>query len=44
MFRIENVRRQNGNYKVPLSVDEIQSLPPTELIALGKAPRLIGDD
>jgi len=41
MFRLPNVRRENGFFKVPLSVDEIQSLPVDELVELGKKPRFL---
>jgi hypothetical protein len=44
MLRIPNVRRENGNYKVPLTVDEIQRHSPAALVALGKEPRFLGDD
>ena len=41
MFRIPNVRRSNGRYKVPLTVDEIMSLPIQELFKLSESPRII---
>ena len=39
MFRIPNIKRMNGKYKVPLSVDEIIRAEAGDLIELGKAPR-----
>ena len=41
MFRIQNVKRDNGNYKIPLSLEEVRDLSPDELMELGKAPRQI---
>jgi hypothetical protein len=41
MFRIENVLRSNGRYKVPLTKDEFQFLPCNELLELTKSPRNI---
>lgn len=41
MFRIANVKRSNGFYKVPISLEELQRLTPEQLAALGKAPRQI---
>lgn len=41
MLRIANVKRRNGNYKVPLTLDEVQGCPTQELIAMGKSPRTI---
>ena len=41
MFRIPNVRRSNGRYKVPLTVDEIMRLPIQELFKLSESPRII---
>lgn len=39
MFRIANIRRENGRYKVPLTLDEIQSMTIAELWALSDSPR-----
>jgi Protein of unknown function (DUF3987) len=39
MFRIENVKRSNGRYKVPLTLDEVQSLPIETLWKLSENPR-----
>ena len=39
MFRIANVRRSNGRYKVPLSLDEIIRADAADLMELGKSPR-----
>ncbi len=41
MFRLPNVRRQNGRYKVPLSLEEVRDLPIEKLTELTKAPREI---
>ena len=41
MFRIENVKRNNGKHKVPLTLEEVRDLPYSELLALGDAPRSI---
>lgn len=38
-FRIANVRRKNGRYKVPLTFDEVQSLPIEDLWKFSDAPR-----
>jgi hypothetical protein len=43
MFRIPNVRRSNGRYKVPLTVDEVTNLSIHELFKLSEAPRTIDD-
>ena len=43
MFRIPNVRRSNGRYKVPVTVYEL-NLPVAELLALANAPREIEED
>jgi hypothetical protein len=40
MFRIPNVKRSNGRYKVPLTLEELQ-LPINELITLSEQPRTI---
>jgi hypothetical protein len=39
MFRIQNVKRSNGNYKVPLALEEVRELPPEKLFELSTAPR-----
>ncbi len=39
MFRIPNVRRKNGRYKVPLTLEEVRDLPIDELWKLSEAPR-----
>lgn len=39
MFRIPNVRRITGKYKVPLSLDEIIRAEAQDLIELGNVPR-----
>ena len=39
MFRIPNVKRSNGRYKVPISVNEIMRMEFQDLIELGNAPR-----
>jgi len=41
MFRLPNVKRSNGRYKVPISLEELRDLPVDELIDLTKAPREI---
>lgn len=41
MLRIPNVKRKNGFYKVPLTLEEIKGLSPEQLTELGKAPREI---
>jgi hypothetical protein len=41
MFRIANVRRANGMYKVPLTVHELQTTKPEELQKLAERPREI---
>ncbi len=41
MFRIANVKRNNGKHKVPLTLEEVRDLPYYELIKLGDAPRTI---
>ena len=47
MWRIKNVKRANGRYKVPLTLEEFRDLPEADLIELTKAPReidVIDDD
>jgi len=39
MFRLENVRRTNGNYKVPITLEEVQSLSMQDFQELIKEPR-----
>ncbi len=39
MFRIPNVRRKNGHYKVPLTLEEVRELQIDELWKLSEAPR-----
>jgi len=39
MFRIENVKRKNGRYKVPLTLEEVRDLSIKELWKLSEAPR-----
>ncbi len=41
MFRLPNVRRSNGRYKVPLTLDEIQALTIEQITELTKRPREI---
>ena len=41
MYRIPNVRRENGRYKVPLSLEEVRYLDVSELVELTKAPRTV---
>jgi hypothetical protein len=41
MFRIPNVRRSNGRFKVPLSLDEVMHLSFDEITQLTYAPREI---
>lgn len=39
MFRIANVKRRNGRFKVPLTLDEVRCLSINELWKLSEAPR-----
>jgi Protein of unknown function (DUF3987) len=39
MFRIENIKRDNGRFKVPLTLNELQSLSIDELLKLSENPR-----
>jgi len=39
MFRIANVKRENGRYKVPLSLEDVRDLPIDELWKLSESPR-----
>lgn len=39
MFRIANVKRKNGHFKVPLTLEEIRDLSINELWKLSEAPR-----
>jgi len=39
MFRLANVRRSNGRYKVPLSLEEVRDLSFENLWKLSEAPR-----
>jgi hypothetical protein len=39
MFRLANVRRSNGRYKVPLSLEEVRDLSFEDLWKLSEAPR-----
>lgn len=41
MFRIENIKRSNGRYKVPLTLEEFRDLPWPEIAALTESPRNI---
>lgn len=41
MFRIANVRRSNGRYKVPLTLEEVRDLPIGDLLKFTEAPREI---
>jgi len=41
MFRLPNVKRSNGCYKVPISLEELRDLPADDLLELAKAPREI---
>jgi hypothetical protein len=44
MFRIPNIKRSNGNYKVPLLLEEIMLADVEELMALGRQPRILESD
>lgn len=44
LLRVENIRRQNGNYKVPVTWDEISSMSRNELLELVKQPRHIQEN
>jgi putative DNA primase/helicase len=39
MFRIPNVRRNNGRYKVPLTLEEVRDLAIGDILKLSEAPR-----
>jgi len=39
MWRAVNLKRSNGNYKIPISVKELLELKVSELVALTKSPR-----
>jgi hypothetical protein len=41
MWRTPNVKRDNGNYKVPITWDEFQELTPEKYAALCAAPRTV---
>lgn len=41
MFRLQNVRRKNGRYKIQLALEEIRDLSIDEITELTKAPREI---
>jgi putative DNA primase/helicase len=41
MFRIANVKRDNGKHKVPLTLEEVQDFPYSDLIKLGDEPRMV---
>ena len=41
MFRLENVKRSNGCFKVPLTLEEIRDLSSEEIKELSKSPRTI---
>ena len=41
MFRIANIKRNNGQYKVPISLEEVRDLSYNDLWKLGAAPREI---
>jgi hypothetical protein len=41
MWRLQNVKRRNGHYKVPLTLEEFRDLSITELMDLTKSPREI---
>jgi hypothetical protein len=41
MFRVENVRRGNGRYKVPVTLEEVRDLSINELTALTRSQRQI---
>lgn len=43
MFRLPNVRRSNGKYKVPLSFDEVMRADAYELMEMGNEPRHFKD-
>jgi hypothetical protein len=44
MWRIPNVRRSNGNFKVPLLLEEVMMADPEELVRLGTEPRILEND
>jgi hypothetical protein len=44
MWRIPNVRRSNGRYKVPLTLEEVRDLPCNELLAFTLSPRNISEN
>jgi|GEM_PF-4071510 len=39
MFRLPNVRRANGRFKVPLALEEVRDLPMGKIMRLAAAPR-----
>ena len=41
MFRVANVKRSNGRYKVPLALEEVRDLSIDDLLKLSEAPREI---
>jgi hypothetical protein len=41
MFRIKNVKRSNGHYKVPLTLEEVRDVAPEKLLELSTAPRQV---
>jgi putative DNA primase/helicase len=44
MWRIPNIKRSNGNYKVPLLLEEVMMADPEELMKLGTRPRILESD
>ena len=42
MFRLPNVKRENGKYKVPITVEELRSCSETDFYNLSSAPRYEG--
>lgn len=41
LLRIENIRRQNGRYKVPVTWDELNEMPLDDLLAMTAHPRQV---
>ena len=41
LLRIENIRRRNGRYKVPVRWDELTEMPVDDLLALTAHPRQV---
>ena len=41
LLRMENIRRWNGRYKVPVTWDELNNMPMDDLLALTSHPRKV---